>query len=201
MSVAIDPVAHAPRPTHETSVGRARDADPAGPRLREIAALFELRGEEGCPRSGLPRAEHALQCAFLAERAGHGPALVAAALLHDVGALLGAAPAATAEVGADWLRARFEPAVAESVRLQPAAERYLDTIEPLAAPGRCGGDGVMDAADRRRFEALAGAPDAVALLRIRREARVRQLVVPPLRSYRHCIAAVARDPDGVHASG
>lgn len=76
---------------------------------------------------------HALQCADLAIAAGADDALVAAALLHDVGHLLetGTARVGTAAddrheaSGARYLRPLFAPEVTGPIALHVAAKRYL----------------------------------------------------------------------------
>lgn len=77
---------------------------------------------------------HALQTAMLAEEEGAEPALIVAALLHDIGhAFAPPAPAGRAEryddkhevIGALWLRQVFVPLVSEPVRHHVAAKRYL----------------------------------------------------------------------------
>jgi gamma-butyrobetaine dioxygenase len=91
---------------------------------------------------------HLLQAGSLAEAAGAAPALVAAALLHDVGHLLEASAdgehggtglrgGSFAEDGdvhgeraADWLAGWFGPDVTEPVRLHVAAKRYLCGTDP-----------------------------------------------------------------------
>lgn len=79
--------------------------------------------------------EHALQCARLAERAGAGDALVAAALLHDVGRL----GVCDGEVdrhdlrGVAWLAPHLGVDVIEPIRLHVAAKRYLVAIDPRYA--------------------------------------------------------------------
>jgi len=99
--------------------------------------LLELLAAKGARQYGEERVsqcEHALQCAFLAEREGASGTLVAAALLHDIGHLLydaGVRPALRGiddrheELGAKHLVDAFGPAVAEPVRLHVAAKRYL----------------------------------------------------------------------------
>ena len=80
---------------------------------------------------------HALQCADLARAAGAGDALVAAALLHDVGHLLetGTAHVGTGSddrheaTGARHLRAAFGPEVTAPVALHVAAKRYLCAVD------------------------------------------------------------------------
>ena len=50
-----------------------------------IAELFATRGHAEYHGEAVSQLEHALQAAHLAERSGAADALVAAALLHDVG--------------------------------------------------------------------------------------------------------------------
>lgn len=81
---------------------------------------------------------HALQCADLAAAAGADDALVAAALLHDVGHLLdtGTAHVGTATddhheaSGARYLRPLFGPQVTAPIALHVAAKRYLCATDP-----------------------------------------------------------------------
>jgi gamma-butyrobetaine dioxygenase len=84
--------------------------------------------------------EHALQAAALAEARGADDALIAAALLHDVGHLVLRDQRPPGEVlvvdhrheeaGAAALASLFGPEVAEPVRLHVAAKRYLCAVEP-----------------------------------------------------------------------
>jgi predicted HD phosphohydrolase len=80
-------------------------------------ALYQRRGSatygEGVSQNG-----HALQAALLAEKSGAKPALIAAALLHDIGHLLHELPEDIAEQGVDtqhealgsaWLSQHFDP--------------------------------------------------------------------------------------------
>jgi gamma-butyrobetaine dioxygenase len=114
-----------------------------------IGQLFagpDARDHMGEP---VPIGEHMLQAAALAEAAGAEASLVAAALLHDIGHLLGEAsrggegpppqaaklagsspPVGTeedrhGETGARWLGQWFGAAVTEPVRLHVPAKRYL----------------------------------------------------------------------------
>jgi predicted HD phosphohydrolase len=57
--------------------------------LTKILSLFETRGAEAYLGEPVSQLEHALQAAHLASRDGASSALVAAALLHDIGHLLG----------------------------------------------------------------------------------------------------------------
>jgi gamma-butyrobetaine dioxygenase len=104
-----------------------------------IAELFASEGAADYLGEPVTQAEHMLQAAALAERAGAPPALVAAALLHDVGHFTGAITGRDlmrgtdnrhSDQGAAWLAQWFGPEVTEPVRLHVAAKRYLCAIEP-----------------------------------------------------------------------
>ena len=79
-------------------------------------------------------ATHMLQAGALAEQSGAEDAVIAAALLHDIGHILGpqsvASDAHHEERGAAYLSQWFGPEVCEPVRLHVAAKRYLCTVEP-----------------------------------------------------------------------
>jgi gamma-butyrobetaine dioxygenase len=112
-----------------------------------IAELFAAEGAAGYLGEPVTLGAHLLQTGALAGAAGAPPALVAAALLHDVGHLRGDDPSADeaelsgeelmagsdndhGERGAAWLARWFPPAVTEPVRLHVAAKRYLCTAVP-----------------------------------------------------------------------
>lgn len=129
---------------------------------------------------------HLRQAGALAERAGAPDALVVAALLHDVGHLVGAwtgdltgrdLMAGTdnrhGDTGAAWLARWFAPPVTEPVRLHVAAKRYLCAVEPeyyasLSAASQYTlglQGGVMTQAEADAFAARPYARDAVAVRR------------------------------------
>src|SRR5262245_26495372 len=92
----------------------------------KITELFATRGHLEYFGEAVSEEEHALQAAYLAERDGADNALVAAALLHDVGHLLHGFGEDVADRGIDarhetighaFLAQWFGPAVAEPVRL------------------------------------------------------------------------------------
>jgi [1-hydroxy-2-(trimethylamino)ethyl]phosphonate dioxygenase len=105
-----------------------------------IADLFARRGGEKYGIEDVTQREHALQSAALAREASAPAELVAAALLHDIGHLLGGGDlpqdcAANLDdchesTGFAFLNQYFGPTVAEPVRLHVAAKRYLCTVEP-----------------------------------------------------------------------
>ncbi len=105
--------------------------------LAEIEHLFATRGSLHYGE-GVSQLEHALQAADCAEREGAAPALIVAALLHDIGHLLDKQGEDAAERGIDtkhetigggWLRRYFGPEVTEPVRLHVDAKRYRCAVD------------------------------------------------------------------------
>lgn len=102
--------------------------------LDELAERFASHGAEPYGES-VSQAEHALQCATLAERAGCSDALVIAALLHDIGHLyenpdeIEARDLRHEEVGAKLLRELLPESVWQPIRLHVAAKRYLCAVD------------------------------------------------------------------------
>jgi [1-hydroxy-2-(trimethylamino)ethyl]phosphonate dioxygenase len=105
--------------------------------LPAIHGAFAKRGHDHYGE-GVSQLDHALQCAAFAERDGAAPALVVAALLHDIGHLLHDLPEDVADSGIDtqhesigsaWLSQHFGPEVSEPVRMHVAAKRYLAATE------------------------------------------------------------------------
>ena len=177
----------------------------AGSVLEEIDGLFARRGEDRYSEAVSQR-EHALQCALQAAESGGASALVAAALLHDIGHMLhkfGGEPAARGiddrheDIGAGWLAKRFGPAVTEPVRLHVDAKRYLCAVEPgyfatLSPASVCSlalQGGPMDAREAEAFEAGAHFRAAVGLRRWDEGAKVPGAPTPSLDHFLAHIAA------------
>ena len=100
----------------------------------QIFELFKTRGHDAYFGEGVSQQEHALQAAWMAEQSKATPALVVAALLHDIGHLIHGLPEDIADqgvdgyheaAGADWLGSYFGPEVTEPIRLHVDAKRYL----------------------------------------------------------------------------
>jgi phosphonate degradation associated HDIG domain protein len=100
----------------------------------EILAIFHSRGLAEYFGENVSITEHALQAAHFARAAGAPPALIVAALLHDIGHLLEHVPSDITDwtadahhelIGAHWLAKRFHPEVSEPVRLHVPAKRFL----------------------------------------------------------------------------
>lgn len=107
--------------------------------VAHIGDIFERRGGEAYLGEAVTMAEHMLQAAHLAEQEGADEALVAAALLHDIGNFTGDLGCFTMadrfdrrheEAGADFLAQFFPQMVHDSVRWHVAAKRYLCATEP-----------------------------------------------------------------------
>lgn len=178
--------------------------------LAEIARLFAERGGVAYAGEPVSQAEHALQCAWLAEQAEAGDALVTAALLHDLGHMLitehQTLERSPTELGIDdrhqyialpLLRGAFGLEVREPIRLHVDAKRYLcatrpdyfarlspDSVRSLQLQG-----GPMNDAAARRFADHPWSGDAIRLRLWDEEAKVEGLKTPPLS---HFLATAAR---------
>lgn len=108
--------------------------------LDELAERFARSGAEPYGES-VSQAEHALQCATLAERAGGSESLVIAALLHDIGHLyedpneIDSRDLRHEEIGAQLLRQLLPESVWQPVLLHVAAKRYLCAVDPAYHAG------------------------------------------------------------------
>jgi phosphonate degradation associated HDIG domain protein len=177
----------------------------------EVLVLFAERGDSTYGGEAVSQRAHALQAAHFARRAGAGPAVIVAALLHDVGHLLHNLPDDAPDQGVDdrhedlaarWLAHRFGPDVVEPARLHVAAKRYLCAVEPgyydaLSAPSKVSlhlQGGPMSAEETEQFRASPHAESAVILRRCDDAAKVPELVVPELEEYVPWIERVAIEP-------
>lgn len=162
----------------------------------QLVELFETRGTAQYGRESVSQAEHALQAATLAEAEGAAPALVAAALLHDVGHLLAKRRDANEddrheEIGWGYLKSTFGLAVAEPVRLHVPAKRYLCAVEPgyfdILSPASVRSlelqGGRFTADEAGSFQAVAHADDAIRLRRWDDRAKTPGTPTKPLRDY------------------
>lgn len=141
--------------------------------------LLQQRGHERYTGEPVTHLQHALQAATLAERAGATDALVAAALLHDIGHLWHGLPGTPSSDGVDdrhevlaakLLSRYFGDDVVRPVALHVAAKRRLcrnpaylkvltdDSLRSLELQG-----GPMSEAEGLAFDALPFAQDALRL--------------------------------------
>lgn len=177
-----------------------------------IAVLFELFTRGGGAAylgEAVTQREHALQCAWLAEQAAAPDAWIAAALLHDVGHIVGpfddrlpVTDDRHEEAAAAWLARWFGPEVTEPIRLHVAAKRYLCAVEPgyhdALSPAsqhslRLQG-GVFTPAEVAAFEAGPHARAAAAVRRWDDQAKVPGLATPNMEHYRRVLQIAAGLP-------
>jgi [1-hydroxy-2-(trimethylamino)ethyl]phosphonate dioxygenase len=177
--------------------------------VEEIMALYERKGAAAYYGECVSMTEHGLQAAHFARKAEASPALVIAALLHDVGHLVEEVPDDIADwtedagherVGARWLAARFPPEVSEPVRLHVPAKRYLLATDPgylaklspaSAVTLRLQG-GPMSAAEAVRFEAEPFYEQAILARRCDDRGKIKGLKTARLAEYGVLIEALAR---------
>jgi gamma-butyrobetaine dioxygenase len=177
--------------------------------VRIIAELFEGAGAVDYLGEEVSQAAHMLQAAALAEADGAEPALIAAALLHDVGHFTDAVSGHDlmrgtdnehSDAGAQWLARWFGEDVTEPVRLHVAAKRYLCATEPGYAAtlsdasvytlGMQGGP--MPGAELAEFEASRYAPAAVRVRRWDDAAKDPAAAVPGFGHFEPLLRALAR---------
>ena len=170
--------------------------------LDRIDHLFARRGGGEYHGEAVTQLEHALQCAALAEGAGHPTEVIAAALLHDIGHLLHGygedylergVNDRHEELGARFLAGAFGAAVTEPLRLHVPAKRYLcasvrtgyfAALSPASARSLELQGGPMTANEVAEFEAHPHFRAAVAVREYDDRAKVVGLVTPPLAHFR-----------------
>ncbi len=182
--------------------------------IDDLERLYADRGarkyEIGGAAGGVSQLDHALQCAALAERAGADDALVAAALLHDLGHLIHDDQDGELDhdhddvhqyIALPFLRRWFGPAVVEPIHLHVEAKRYLCAVERGYLAGLSAGSqrslalqgGVFDGAQAAQFVQRPYSHDAVSLRRWDDRAKIPGADVPPFASYRPLLREVAAE--------
>jgi phosphonate degradation associated HDIG domain protein len=178
--------------------------------LRDIERAFNSAGGMAYLGEDVTMIQHQLQAGALAN--GCDDALVVAALLHDIGHVIGHeegepdASAALADeidahhdtAGACWLSRWFGPDVTEPVRLHVAAKRYLVATEPGYSSKLSDASvhtlylqgGPMSTAEVREFEGLRYARDAVTLRRLDEAAKDASRDAPGFDTYRDVVFRV-----------
>ena len=170
--------------------------------IEAIAGLFAGPGARDYLGEPVTIGVHMRQAGMLAEAAGSASALVAAALLHDIGHLLGEDEDEDrhGKSGANWLSQWFGAAVTEPVRLHVPAKRYLcavdaeyfgllsaESVRTLSLQG-----GPMNAAEVAAFEALPFFRDAVAVRRWDDQAKDPAVTAPRFAHFVPLLAALVR---------
>jgi phosphonate degradation associated HDIG domain protein len=168
-----------------------------------VDRIFDMLETAGSARYGqeaVNQRQHALQCAALAEAEKAGAALIAAALLHDIGHLLHGDETAALrgldmaheELGNAWLAAHFGPEVCDPVRLHVDAKRYLchanpdyfATLSPASVRSLELQGGAFSPAEADAFLERPHARQAVRLRLWDDRAKDPDLETPPLAHFR-----------------
>ncbi len=178
----------------------------------EVLALYARWGDEGYDEE-LTQSSHAVQVAAWARSEGADDALVAAALLHDVGHLLAmearghGAPDEEADlrheaVGARWLARLFPPEVTAPIALHVQAKRYRCAVDPgevarlsagsQASLARQGGP--MDADEVDRFARHSASAAALRLRGWDDAGKALDVTPPPVAAHRALLERLARAP-------
>ena len=183
-----------------------RELDTPADVAERLVAVYEVLGD-GHYDEAVSQSQHAAQSAALARRAGASDPLVVAALLHDLGHLLGGEPESGPNhrdmhhevVAARFLSRWYGPEVTEPIRHHVAATRYLCAIEPgyhaTLSPASVRSldlqGGVMSLDEVAAFEQLPGAVDAATLRRWDDLAKDPELEVDDVRSYLDVLTSLA----------
>ena len=174
-----------------------------------ILELFQARGSSEYGGEAVTQEEHALQAAAFAMHDGGDEALIAAALLHDIGHLLHDLPEDAPDDGVDdhhensgaaFIDAHFGPEVCEPVRLHVAAKRYLTAVEPdymakLSEPSIVSlqlQGGPMSAAEQAAFRANPHWEAALRLRRYDEEAKVPGATTPKVEDFADLLRRLVR---------
>jgi len=177
--------------------------------IEQIFGLFDRFGSESYGEHAT-QLQHALQVAELARVNGCSRALVAAALLHDVGQFIDDAGNAAETLGIDarhevsgakYLEEHFPPEVSEPVRLHVAAKRYLcavdstyfDRLSDASKLSLKYQGGPMSAAEVTAFEAESFHADAVTLRRFDDTGKQPGWNPPGLIAYRALLESLIAD--------
>jgi phosphonate degradation associated HDIG domain protein len=177
--------------------------------MNPMEMLFELLRHEGEAHYGdspVTQFEHAIQCATLAEQDRASPALITAALFHDIGHLVNPGDRAAAlrsrdgehEItGAEHLAQWLGDDVTLPVRLHVPAKRYLAAVDPAYTATLSPGStlslewqgGPFSSEQVRRFAAAAGAADAIRLRRWDEGAKRQGVPIRELEDFQPYVAA------------
>jgi len=185
--------------------------------LSDICVLFARKGGRAYAGEPVNQIEHALQTAMRAEDEGAGPALVTAALLHDLGHLLNDQGESPTLRGVDdlhqyaalpFLRALFDDDVLAPIRLHVDAKRYLCAtrdgyFEALSADSKRSlvlQGGIYTPEEAKAFIAQPHAGDAVRVRLWDDLAKLENAVTPPLAHFVVSIEAAQRPADAFVAS-
>ena len=187
--------------------------------IPEIEQLLSSRATTWYGQEAVSQLDHALQCAQLAEAAGETESTVVAALLHDMGHIVGTNQAIDKHAGEGdsampakddlhqfvalpFLRSLFPDAVLEPIKLHVDAKRYLcavdaaywEALSPASKHSLVLQGGAFDAAQVHAFEALPFCQEAVRLRRYDDLAKVPGAPTAGLAHFSQTMSRVALTP-------
>jgi len=173
--------------------------------LQDISSLLNSRATTWYGQEAVSQLEHALQCAYLAEKANETSETIVAALLHDLGHILSKENLNTTVdkesppikddlhqyVALPFLRNIFSDAVLEPIKLHVEAKRYLcavdsnywDSLSPASKHSLDLQGGIFNEMQVKAFEDLPYASQATRLRRYDDLAKVAGLSTPSLSHY------------------
>lgn len=180
--------------------------------MNSLDDLLDLLVKRGAAQYGyepVTQLAHALQSAYLAERAHEPPALIVAALMHDLGHLADGADVTEVEHGRDdhhELRALdllgrwFDADVLEPIRLHVMAKRYLcaaeagyyDGLSDASKASLAVQGGVFSEIEAELFLQKPYAHDAVRLRRYDERAKEPRAAPPPPAHFLQYLEAARR---------
>lgn len=174
--------------------------------IDRVFAVLERAGGAQYGQERVTQLAHALQCGRNAERDGAPPALIGAALLHDIGHLVHQFGEDAAlrgiddkheAIGGKLLARWFVPELAGAVALHVDAKRYLCGTEPgyfaILSPGSVRSlnlqGGAYAPAEAAAFLARPHAAEAVRVRRWDEAAKVVGAATPGLAHFRPALQA------------
>jgi phosphonate degradation associated HDIG domain protein len=180
--------------------------------ISDICILFGRKGGRAYDGEPVTQLEHALQTAARAAESGAGPALVTAALLHDLGHLLNDQGDTPTLRGVDdlhqfvalpFLRTLFDDDVLAPIKLHVDAKRYLCATRPdyynaLSSDSKRSlvlQGGIFSPAEADAFIAQPYAGDAVSVRLWDDLAKVAGAATPPLAHFVPVLEAAQRSAD------
>jgi phosphonate degradation associated HDIG domain protein len=175
----------------------------------ELISIYARCGTAAYFGEAVSVTEHSLQAAYFAHACGASDALVVAALLHDIGHLIGSVPGDIADwqtdaqhelTGSRWLAARFGPEVCEPVRLHVPAKRYLcatdcaysGKLSPASVATLKLQGGPMSSAEVDAFEAEPYRREAILVRQWDDQGKIAGLRTPDFNHYRALLDRLAR---------
>ena len=179
--------------------------------LNDISNLLIAHGSNQYGGEAVSQLEHALQCAYLAERAEESEETIVAALLHDLGHLLHAENHGNVikkdsntddlhqYIALPFIRNLFSDAVLEPIKLHVDAKRYLCAVDNTSGATLSDASkkslevqgGVYSDAEAIAFETSAYGQQAVRLRRYDDLAKIPGAHTPPVEHYLSIMQRVA----------